>query len=643
MSRGLRNLFIALVLVMAATMSVQAQTIVVDSQVVDGDCGDGTCSLSDAIDLSNALDGKDTIAFNLSTAKTYHPHVILSLTQALPDIVTPVIIDGTTPPGYAGIPLVMIEPHSSVNAANGFDGMRLLAGNSTIKGLAFGGFSNGDVVGLRVLDGGRNLIEDNHFGFFYLAWKGGSEKYQVHANNAGILMRDTSQNLVRNNVVSGNLVSGVELHGDRAYGNKFLGNIIGLDPTGNYVLENSEQEIGLAIVGAYSNEIGGVNNGDGNLLSGNYGENLTLQGPTARFNLVKGNIIGTDRSGTKYVFDTFSPNLEPTGIAINFGASHNVIGGARTQEANLISGNHMGIEISHKGTSNNRIYGNMIGPDITGKTAIKASINNFYQNVQRIGVSISGGSRNVVGSEYGKKNIISGHLSHGVYIYFHAHDNYVRSNIIGLTADGKKKLANGGAGVVIEQANNKVIGGGKMAHKNTIVSNGGAGVAVLKAKNGESPALFNKIWLNDIYANGGLAIDLDAIDIASSDFSDNDANLDSDFGANELQNFPYNMVATTNGDTLYVYAELDSKPDERYEVHFYVGGSAGTAKYSGGKFVGLVDVQTDENGYAEVIAQIDTPTFVDSYLFATVTDSLGNTSEFSKSAKIGEAFEVDNN
>ena len=65
----------------------------------------GSGSLRQAIDTANQTPGPDTIAFNIAAGglETITPQ------SMLPAITDPVIIDGTTQPGFAGIPIIELN------------------------------------------------------------------------------------------------------------------------------------------------------------------------------------------------------------------------------------------------------------------------------------------------------------------------------------------------------------------------------------------------------------------------------------------------------------------------------------------------------------------------------------------------------
>src|SRR5262249_49446273 len=126
---------------------------------------DGPGSLRLGIITSNNTGGLAFIGFQIgSGAQRIEP------TSPLPVITDPVIIDGTTQPGYADSPLIELN---GSEAGFGADGFVITAGDSVIRGLAInqftsiGFFGEGGVRGGRaiVLSGnGGNRIEGNYIG-----------------------------------------------------------------------------------------------------------------------------------------------------------------------------------------------------------------------------------------------------------------------------------------------------------------------------------------------------------------------------------------------------------------------------------------------------------------------------------------------
>ena len=97
---------------------------------------------------------RQTIVFDISGdgVQTIAP------TSSLPGLTNKVTIDGTTQPGYAGTPVIALY---GLDAGNGAFGLVLLAGSSTVKGLAINLFDGG---GILVLNEGNDIIVGNFIG-----------------------------------------------------------------------------------------------------------------------------------------------------------------------------------------------------------------------------------------------------------------------------------------------------------------------------------------------------------------------------------------------------------------------------------------------------------------------------------------------
>ena len=147
------------------------------------------------------------------------------------------------------------------------------------------------------------------------------------------------------NVISGNVV-GVELRGRE---NVLQGNFIGTDRSGTEPLPNEFEGIWITPV-ARKNMIGGPNEGEGNVISGNPLFGISID--AAIGNVVQGNIIGLDVSATKAIENRF-------GVNIQAGATDNVIGGSEAGEGNTIAANETGVLIRGATTTDNTVRGNL--------------------------------------------------------------------------------------------------------------------------------------------------------------------------------------------------------------------------------------------------------------------------------------------
>ena len=222
-----------------------------------------------------------------------------------------------------------------------------------------------------------------------------------------------------------------------------------------------------------NNTIGGNSfGGHGNLISGNGGDGVWLTGVGTLNNLVQGNLIGTDSTGTIAV-----PNAS-YGIAIDQASSKNTIGGNLQGLGNVISGN-LGIGVfindppifaTSAVTSLNVVQGNFIGTDGTGLHAVlgvNPSTGDPYSGNQGGGVFIGdGATQNLIGTDgngvldFQERNVISANSGTGVFIR-NADGNTVAGNLIGTDVTSQNALGNGGDGVLIEGGNFNAIGVGQ--------------------------------------------------------------------------------------------------------------------------------------------------------------------------------------
>jgi len=155
------------------------------------------------------------------------------------------------------------------------------------------------------------------------------------------------------NVISGNNVDGVLLNGAATSGNLIQANYVGTDAAGTMAVPNGD---GIYVVnGAANNTIGGTASGSGNVISGNNNDGVLLDGPATTGNVLQGNEIGTDATGTAAL-----PN-QLSGVAVADDSSNNSIGGSGASAGNIIanSADTSGVSISN-GASGNSIRGNSI-------------------------------------------------------------------------------------------------------------------------------------------------------------------------------------------------------------------------------------------------------------------------------------------
>ena len=142
----------------------------------------------------------------------------------------------------------------------------------------------------------------------------------------------SSSNQIKNISFSGFDWNGLTLEYADATNNTISGCWLGLDFSGTNAAPNADQGI-LIAGGASGNIIGGANALARNVISGNsqYGVFITDSNTTR--NVVLGNCIGTDASGSNAVPNSLS------GVIIGGGAASNVIGSTNSAGRNLLSGN----------------------------------------------------------------------------------------------------------------------------------------------------------------------------------------------------------------------------------------------------------------------------------------------------------------
>ena len=338
------------------------------------------------------------------------------------------------------------------------------ASNNTIGGTAGGArnvISSNGFDGILISRGSQNLVQGNYVG---IDESGTMSSPNV---NDGVGLDISSDNTIggttpgAGNVISANHNHGVDFFGGNS--NVVQGNFIGTDWTGTQPLTNLGN--GVLLDGASNDTIGGTTAGAGNIIGRNNLNGIfILDGSTA--NLVQGNSIGTDVSGTQILSNSGD------GVNIN-GASDNTIGGTAASAHNIIAANGGdGVRITNFSTGN-LVQGNYIGTDISG-TQHLANLGN--------GVEITNlSSGNLIGGTTGgARNLISGNDGVGVLLAFGSGTgNLVQGNYIGTDASGTQPLGNLQGGVSIGSgASNNTIGGMISSAHNLIAGNFGDGISI---------------------------------------------------------------------------------------------------------------------------------------------------------------------
>jgi CSLREA domain-containing protein len=449
-SPALRSIVLLLLLAVLFPAAAEAQTtftVNTTNDVDDGTCNATHCSLREAITAANQeIDGA-TIAFNIPGVG---PHTIRP-TSNLPLLLGNILLDGTTEPDFAGTPVIELD---GTNAGSFAQGVNMGGSGNTVRGLVVNRFSD---VGIGIGAGADgNTVEGCYVGTDLTG------SVALGNGNIGILIGQASNNTIggtaagARNLISGN-PEGITVVDLTATGNVILGNYIGTDVTGTTAIPNG---VGI-LISAPGTTVGGTDPGAGNVISGNTGDGVSLGPPNATGNVILGNYIGVDVTGTQ-------PLGNDIGIWVD-NVADNAIGGTAAGARNVISGNREGITLWDAGATGNLIQGNYIGTNAAGDAAIPNDV----------GIPVYSPGNTIGGTEAGAGNLVSGNESNGVNLYGeYATGNTVQGNFVGTDATGTRALGNGDTGIAVILATGNTIGGTAAGAGNTASGNGTAGITL---------------------------------------------------------------------------------------------------------------------------------------------------------------------
>lgn len=571
--------FFAIVLYSTAAHAA-AFTVTSTADPGDGTCdlvgtSDG-CTLREAITAANATVGAATINFGIgSGAKT-----INVLTQ-LDTITETVTINGTTQPGFSGTPLIQVTGPGAGNA----DGLIINADNCVVRGLVINGFGRGVfITGMA----SNPIAEGNVVAGCYIGTDATGTVIAASPNGYGIFMADNSGvvgsgaqgntigGLTANdrNVISGNSNhTGIIIGGSVTGGNLIEGNYIGTNASGTSAVPNSY--VGGIWILSPNNVIGGVSPNARNVISGN-SNGIFFGGANAHGNLVQGNYIGTNASGTAALGNGGGIIIGDDTQNANSGAHDNIIGGSSAGAGNLISGNTMGVSIGNRftadNTTSNIVQGNRIGTNAAGTGAV----------ANNIGVFISGGAKGnrIGGTATGEGNTIAFNTSDGV----------------GISPD-----------VSLMPRGNSIRG-------NSIFNNSGLGINLQLT--GEAN--------NTVTANDGLD-------------SDSGPNTLQNFPL--ITSVIPGSSTTVIAGTLSSTANQTFNVDFYRSPNADTSGNGEGQTYLGNPLSGITTVTTNASGNANFSVTFD-GNFLGQFLTVTATSSTNNTSEFSPAMQAGLTLSI---
>ena len=270
-------------------------------------------------------------------------------------------------------------------------------------GIVFDNSPDATVGGTTAGDG--NLISANIFGG--LAFEFGSDDAVVQGNLIGTDVTGTvalpnynygvdftgsnitigGTTAAARNLVSGNDGTGIILdNGSSGPGtsNLVMGNYIGVNITGTKPLANDGNGLYLEYMGNIT--VGGTTPGAANVISANQGIGIWVYSEEGGPELIEGNEIGTDRSGTVALGNTSD------GIAIE--AAGVTVGGTTAAARNIISANGgNGVNfflIFSAPNPPNVVEGNSIGTDATGTIALGNAHDGVLMSNYATGILIGG-------------------------------------------------------------------------------------------------------------------------------------------------------------------------------------------------------------------------------------------------------------
>ena len=280
-----------------------------------------------------------------------------------------------------------------------------------------------------------------------------------------------------------------------------------------------------------------------NLIAGNNNGGININTAAATGNVVAGNLVGTNASGTAALANGNN------GINIHAGASRNTVGGSIAAARNIISGNlGSGIRIQDAATTGNIVRGNYVGTNLGGTSAIP----NGFNGVE-FGFATAGNT--VGGPQPADGNLISGNTGIGLAFFTAgAGGNEALSNLIGTDATGTQPLGNGSHGVYM-QSNGNRVGSLTTGIGNVIAFNNAYGVRV---ETGTGNAIVN----NSIFSNGLMGIDL-----VPGGLTPNDPG-DSIPAPTRSSTSPY-RAPRERGANVLVQVALSPTPVGQFLVHYY--------------------------------------------------------------------------
>jgi hypothetical protein len=505
---------------MALLFAGQLATAATFTVINTNDSGAG--SFRQALLSANSTAGANTILFNIPGSGI---HTIAPI-GVLPDITNSITINGYSQPGAT--------PNTLTNSDNAVLLIRLDGVNLT----------SGFPIGLKLNGANSSTVRGLIIARFYTA-------IQIYSSSAC--------------TIAGNWL-GVDFD-DVSRG----GTGTGVDVT-------------CPVFGrAAGNLIGGTTPADRNLIGG-FHTGISFTPAPADHNVVQGNFIGTDSSGSLGRGNLFN------GVSIQT-ATNILIGGASPGARNVISANGTGIGMN--GTSGEIIQGNYIGTDATGRT----DLGNKGDGIDlQSTYSVTVGGTNA-------GNVIGNNTGYGISL-LGCSTNWILGNWVGTDPTGTFAMGNGKDGLYLQGSSATMIGGADVGAGNTIEFNYAAGITIFTGGS-------NTISANSIYDNSGAGISLTS-------------------GANSSATPPTLTGAVSAYASTQIQGTLASQPNLAYRVEFFANPPWDASSVAEGRYyLGATTTTTDAGGNGAFSVLLPVASSSDAMVTATATDPAGNTSQFS--------------
>lgn len=319
--------------------------------------------------------------------------------------------------------------------SNGGNGVGLtLSNDNSIGNLSPNVITNNQGHGIHLDNSTNTLIQNNPIGDHGEPSLRGNGLDGISATNSSHL------NVLGNSILD-NGGNGLSLAGVESTDAVLQGNVIGRrDPIGT---NRGNQGEGILIQEASNALIGGPNPAHLNVISQNGLSGIAIEGSQATSHCIVNNRLGTDLNGQ------LDWGNGESGVRISQ-ASYNSVGpndlppedlDSCLGPGNIISANARdGIFIEGEEATNNGVYGNILGLNLTQSTLLANGLH---------GIRIDRASQNIIGGSLaGQANTISGNGSSGIRLLgFPTANNIIQGNYIGTNASMAAGLGNGSYGI----------------------------------------------------------------------------------------------------------------------------------------------------------------------------------------------------